>query len=40
MIELPDAERVELDQKTRSVGDDIVKEHPEIWDMLVAIANL
>jgi TRAP-type C4-dicarboxylate transport system substrate-binding protein len=42
LIELPDAERAELDQKTRSVGDDIVKEHPEmkqVWDMLVAIAN-
>ena len=42
LIELPDAERAELDQNTRSVGDDIVKEHPEmkeVWDMLVAIAN-
>jgi TRAP-type C4-dicarboxylate transport system substrate-binding protein len=42
LIELPDAERAELDQKTRSVGDDIVKEHPEmkqVWNMLVDIAN-
>jgi len=42
LIELSDAERAELDQKTRSVGDDIVKEHPEmkqVWNMLVDIAN-
>jgi hypothetical protein len=42
LTELPDAERAELDQKTRSVGDDVVNEHPEmkqIWDRLVAIAN-
>jgi len=42
LIELSDAERTELDQKTRSVGDDIVKQHPEmkqVWDMLGAIAD-
>lgn len=42
LIELSDAERAALDQKTRSVGDDIVKQHPEmrqVWDMLGAIAN-
>jgi TRAP-type C4-dicarboxylate transport system substrate-binding protein len=42
LIELPDAERAELDKQTRSVGDDIVKDHPEmkeVWDKLVAIAN-
>jgi TRAP-type C4-dicarboxylate transport system substrate-binding protein len=42
MIRLPDDEFRELMQKTRSVGDDIVKERPELkplWDMLVAVAN-
>jgi TRAP-type C4-dicarboxylate transport system substrate-binding protein len=42
LIELSDAERAALDQKTRSVGDDIVKQHPEmrqVWDMLGAITN-
>ena len=42
LIELSDAERAEFDRTTRSVGDDIVKAHPEmkpVWDKLVAIAN-
>jgi hypothetical protein len=42
MIHLPDDEFQELMQKTRPVGDDIVKERPDLkplWDMLVAVAN-
>ena len=42
LISLPEAEANDLMRKTRPIGDDIVKERPELkplWDMLVAIAN-
>jgi TRAP-type C4-dicarboxylate transport system substrate-binding protein len=42
MVTLPEAEAKELREKTASVGDDIVKERPEmkpVWDMLVALAK-
>jgi 3-methyladenine DNA glycosylase AlkC len=42
MVTLPDDESKELRQKLASVGDDIVKDKPDmkpIWDMLVAISK-
>ena len=42
MIYLPDSEFKELMQKTRPVGDDLVKERPDLkplWNQLVAIAD-
>src|SRR5580692_3518804 len=42
IIHLPDDEFKELMQKTRPIGDDIVKERPELkplWDRLVAISG-
>ena len=42
IIHLPDGEFKELMQKTRPIGDDIVKERPELkplWDRLVAISG-
>lgn len=42
MVTLPDAESKELQQKLASVGDDIVKDKPDmkpIWDMLLALSK-
>ena len=42
MIAFPDAELVELRQKIASVGDDIVKDKPDMktmWDMMVAVSK-
>ena len=42
MIAFPDAELVELRQKLASVGDDIVKDKPDMktmWDMMVAVSK-
>ena len=42
MVTLPEAESKELKEKLASVGDDIVKDKPDMkpmWDMLVAISK-
>ena len=42
MVTLPEAESKELKEKIASVGDDIVKDKPDMkpmWDMLVAISK-